>query len=176
MLLDPAKKQLHLPPVPVKFGDGQCRQVGVVGQEDQGLVPLAVDELDVSQLIRVAFCAFVAGQHAALVMDHPLPAVAGMGILSAILGVRLGTHHKVAAKAVKHVQPLIIHIGAVHHVDRTGLRQQRIKNVHVIEPGIGDLNERRDVALQIQQGMQLDAGLGLAERRPRKQRKANVDG
>ena len=43
-------------------------------------------------------------------------------------------------------------------------RQQCIENVHVIELGIGNFDERRDDALQIQQRMHLDFGLCLAKR------------
>ena len=41
---------------------------------------------------------------------------------------------------------------------------------------VRDVNERRDVAPQVQQRVQLDGGLGGAEQRPRKDRQAQVDG
>ena len=40
----------------------------------------------------------------------------------------------------------------------------------------GNMDESRDVAAQIEHGVELDGGLGLLERRPRKQRQAEVDG
>ena len=38
------------------------------------------------------------------------------------------------------------------------------------------MNKLRNIAAQVEQGMQLDGAFGLAKFRPRKQRKAQIDG
>jgi len=53
MLLDPFEEELHPPPRPVEFGDGQRGKYEVVGEEDQGLVPFPVDILDAAQLVGI---------------------------------------------------------------------------------------------------------------------------
>lgn len=45
-----------------------------------------------------------------------------------------------------------------------------------MELALRDVDEARDAAAQVEQGVRLDRALGLAELRPREQRKAEVDG
>jgi len=45
-----------------------------------------------------------------------------------------------------------------------------------VQLAIRDMNERRDIAAQIEQSVQLDRRLLLAKARPRKQRQAQIDG
>ena len=58
---DPLEKQFDLPAATVKLGDGQRRQLEVVGQEDQIPVVLGIVELDTAQVLRVALVGFDAG-------------------------------------------------------------------------------------------------------------------
>ena len=46
VLLYPFKKQLNMPTVFVQFCDGQCRQIGIVGEKYQSLVPASVVVFD----------------------------------------------------------------------------------------------------------------------------------
>jgi len=71
MLFDPLEKQFDLPAATVKLGDGQRRQLEVVGQEDQIPVMLGIVELDTAQVLRVALVGFDAGQGNGLVVDQP---------------------------------------------------------------------------------------------------------
>ena len=64
-----------------------------------------------------------------------------MRVKPAVLGVRLGAHYKITAISVKGVQPLVIKVCAIHHIAGTGFWQKCVKNVHVIEFGIGDFNQ-----------------------------------
>ena len=73
-------------------------------------------------------------------------------------------------------EPLEIQAGAVHDVERAGLRNQRVKHVDIMQPAVGDVDERRNASLQIQQRMELHGGLGGAEPGPREQRQAKIDG
>ena len=86
-------------------------------------------------------------------MDHPLIAVAGLRVEATVPGLGLGAHHEAAAEVVHRVQPLAIDTSPIHDVDGAGFRQQRIEDIDVAGPGVGDLDERGDIALQIQQGM-----------------------
>ena len=49
MLLDPLEEQLDLPAQTVELGDGEGGQREVVGEEDQSLAGLGVDEADQPQ-------------------------------------------------------------------------------------------------------------------------------
>ncbi len=168
--------QLYVPSVLVQLRDLQRRQFGVVGEEHKSHAELPVMVFDASELIGIILRAGRGAQNAALVRHQSAHPVIGMGVDAAELGVRLGAQHKVAAHAVEQMQPLEIQIGAVHHIDGAGFRHQQVQDVHIMQLGIGDVHERRDVSLQIQQRMQLDTGLGGAELGPREQRQAQVDG
>src|SRR5690606_25711753 len=52
---------------------------------------------------------------------------------------------------------------------------QQVEHPHVVELAVGDVQERRDIAAQIEQRVQLDRGLGPLVRRPREQRQTQVD-
>jgi hypothetical protein len=69
-----------------------------------------------------------------------------------------------------------IHIAAVHDVEGAWFRQQDIEDVDVVQFAVGDMDEGRDVATQVQEGMELDGGLGRTKQRPWKDRQAQVDG
>lgn len=51
MLLNPFEKEFHLPAAFVKLSNGHRRQAEVVGQEDQTLVLLGVEEADAPQFV-----------------------------------------------------------------------------------------------------------------------------
>ena len=53
---------------------------------------------------------------------------------------------------------------------------KHIQHVDLVGLAVRDMNESRDIAAQVQQGMQLDRCLGGTKRRPWKQRQAQVDG
>ena len=73
------------------------------------------------------------------------------------------------------VQALEVDVAAIHDVVGARLGNQQVEDVDVVNLAVGDFDEGRDVAAQVDQGMQLDRRLGRAERRPRKQRQAQVD-
>ena len=82
---------------------------------------------------------------------------------------------KKAALSVNTIQPLEIDVAAIHDIERAGLGHDLIKDVHVVHFAVGDADKRWDIAVQVQQRVHLDGGLGR-EMRPREQRQAQVDG
>src|ERR1700687_4449146 len=69
-----------------------------------------------------------------------------------------------------------VHIAPIHHVERTGFRQDFVKKTDVRPFSIGNLNESGNGAAQIQQRMHLHRGLGELESGPRKQGQAQING
>ena len=51
-----------------------------------------------------------------------------------------------------------------------------VQHIDLVGLAVGDVNEAGDAAMQIQQGVQLDSGLGGAKRRPGMQEQTQVDG
>ena len=74
------------------------------------------------------------------------------------------------------MQPLEIEIAAVHYVERSGLGRDLIEDVHVMHLAIGNADKQGNVAVQIDQRVQLDRSLVFTKARPRKHRQAQIDG
>ena len=66
-------------------------------------------------------------------------------------------------------------IAAVHHINGAGLRNQNIQDIDIVQLGLGNIDKGRNASAQIQERVQLDAGLGFSESRPREQRQAQID-
>jgi len=176
MLLDPLEEQLDLPTALVQRGNGQCGQGGVVGQEHQRLARLRIFETDAAQLLGIILRDIKAVQGDALVADDAGAAVCGHRIDSAGVHAALGAGDKERPRLMHREQAAEIQITPIHHIEGAGFEAQHIQHVDLVGLAIGNMNEGRNVAAQIQQGMQLDGGLGGTKRRPWKQRQAQIDG
>ena len=69
-----------------------------------------------------------------------------------------------------------VQIAAIHDVERAGFPDQLVEDVDVVNTAGGDNDDGGKVALQGQQRVEFDGGLVPAERGPRKQREAQVNG
>ena len=98
-----------------------------------------------------------------------------MGITALGFEVGLGTGHKEAFRLVQLIKPIEVDVASVHDVESTGLGQQQVQDVDVVQFAVADVEKRRDIATQIEERVQLDGCLGRAKRRPRKDRQAQVD-
>ena len=74
------------------------------------------------------------------------------------------------------IESFEVQIPAIHDVDRSGFYHQNVEDFDVVQLAVGDMDEARDVAAQIEQRVHLDRCLGRAKRCPRKQRQAQIDG
>ncbi len=63
------------------------------------------------------------------------------------------------------VETLKVQIAPIHHVERAGFRQDPVKDIHVMQFSIGNLNESGDGATQVQQRMHLQPLLWWTETR-----------
>src|SRR5207244_12986022 len=81
-----------------------------------------------------------------------------------------------AFRLVQLIKPLEVDVASVHDVESTRLGQQQVQNVDVVQFAIADVDERRDVATQVQERVLLDSRLGRAKRRTRKDRQTQCDG
>jgi len=117
-----------------------------------------------------------AGQRDGLVTDDAFRAIGRCRVEPACLHVRLGPRDEEGAGLVQDIEPREVDITAIHDVDRTGLGKQQIKDVHVVQLAVRDVDEGWNAAPQVEQGMHLHRRLGRAEMRPGKDRQAQVDG
>ena len=117
-----------------------------------------------------------AGEHDGLIANQPRASIDWMRITTLGFEVGFGAGDKEAFCLVQLIKPLEVDVASVHDVESTRLGQQQVQNVDVVEFAIADVDERRDVAAQVQERVQLDGRLGRAKRSPRKYRQAQVDG
>jgi len=133
VLLDPFEEQLDLPPAFIQLCDGQGGQHEVVGQEDQAFVCFRVVEFDPSDLFRVLLSGIEAGEEAGLVADQTTGTIDIIGVHSPELGIGLGSDDEECLREVYGVEPGVIEIASVHDIERTGLRNEVIENVDVMD-------------------------------------------
>ncbi len=174
MLFDPFEKQFDLPPASIKIGDALRRQVEMVGQKDQrlalGIFDLYASDRRWEMLLRIK-----AGQRTQLVADDAGRAVCRQRVSSSEAQIRLGSCHKKTAGLVQAMQSGEVEVAAIHDVERPGLGNDLVENVHVVQLSVADVDEAGNVATQVEQRMQLDGRLGRPKRSPRKYRQAQID-
>ena len=103
-------------------------------------------------------------------------AIGGGRIHPVRLEVGFGAGDEKRTGLVQPIQTGEIDITAVHDIDRASLRHQHIERMHIVQLAIGNMDETRDVAAQIEQCVHLHRGLGRSEMRPWEQRQAQIDG
>ena len=176
VLLDPLEEQLDLPAAFVELGDGQRRQREVVGQEDQGLGRHGVAISDAPEFVRVAGRRTDAAGSHGLIAEQARRLVDPAGVEPSELEGALGRYDEEGGRQRQAVETGEVDIAAVHDVEGAGFRDQLVEHPDVVPAAVADMNEARDIAPQIQQGMQFDGGLRAHEGRPWKDREAEVDG
>ena len=175
MLLDPPKEQFHLPPLFVKQGDALRGKGEIVGQENQVLFVLEVEEPDPAEFVGVMLNHVDSRQGDGLVGTHAGRLVDGFGIHATIPQVLFGPGDEEGQAKGKSMEPFEVEIPSIHHVIRPGFGNQLVEDMHVVPLPVGDLDERGDVPPQIQEGVEFDGRLPLPESRPRKEGEAQVD-
>jgi hypothetical protein len=90
--------------------------------------------------------------------------------------IRFGAGDEEGTRPMQHMQAREIDIAAIHDIGGAGLGQHEVESVNVVQLAVRDMDEARDAAAQIEQGVHLYRRLGGAKVRPRKQREAQIDG
>ena len=73
------------------------------------------------------------------------------------------------------VKPSEIQVAAIHDVEGSGLEDQLIQEMDVVNSPVCDDDNRRNIAAQVQHGVEFHGSLVLAEARPGKQGKTQID-
>ena len=102
----------------------------------------------------------------ARVADHTVGPVAGRRVHPPRVHPCLGNGDEEGASLMHRVRAPEVHIAPVHHVEGPGFHGEDIEHVPIVQLGVADVDEGRDRPAQVEQGVQLDGGLGSAKRRP----------
>ena len=148
----------------------------MIGEEHQGFGGCGVLESDAAQVLRIVLSGIESMERDGLVANQAGPAVGGGRVQASGVEVRFGSGDEEGACLSQYMETLEVEIGPVHDMEGPGLREQEVKDVDIVQLAIGDVDKAGDGSAQVEQGMQLDGGLGGAKRCPGKHRQAQVDG
>jgi hypothetical protein len=63
---------------------------------------------------------------------------------------------------MQHMKSCEIDVAPIHNVDRSRLQEQEIERVHVVQLAVGDVDDARNAAAQMEQCVHLHGGPGTA--------------
>ena len=110
-----------------------------------------------------------------MIGEDAVGGVPGPGVQAMCIEVFLRTRHEEGARLIEDAEPAEIQIGAVHEVDRAGLRDEVVEHVDIMELAVRDVDKARDRAAKVQKGVHFHGPLGGAETGPREDRQAQID-
>jgi hypothetical protein len=90
--------------------------------------------------------------------------------------VAFGTGHKEGAGLMHLKQASKLDVASVLDVECTSFQNQDIQNINLVHLAIADVEEGRNRASEVQQGVQHDGCLCFAKQRPVKQAQIHIDG
>src|ERR1700730_12836814 len=143
------------------------RESEVVGKELEPLLRLRVQIGDAAERIRVNGGGFKRRQDNGVIGSHASRLVQWMGVAPLQQDVLFGTYDEECRAESEHKKALEIDIASVHDVERTGLGEDLIQNVHVVHFAVCNADKRRNIAVQVEQRMYLHRCFVLAKLGPR---------
>lgn len=176
VLLDPFEEQFDVPSTLVDGRDGQCWQFEVVGQESQRFAGFGIDVADTAQLLGIECFAFRRTQTNDLIAPQSSRAVDRIGATDIRTKIAFRPRDKECPGLIDTMKPTKIDVSTIHYINASGLEENLVQDVHVVDTAFCNAYEYWDGAAQIHQGVQLDGRLGLPEGGPGKHRKAKIDG
>jgi hypothetical protein len=175
MLLDPFEEQFDLPSLTIQIGNHRGGQLHIVGHESDRLASV-VEHFYAANSARVMLVCIEQRQSSNLIEDDVgIGSVYGVGVTTLESSVALCTGDKEAPCGVNGVKAFEIDVTPIHQVEGPGFDRQIVEHVDLVHLAIADIDKTGDVALQIEQGVKFDSGLGSTKWSPRMQRQAKVD-
>ena len=176
VLFDPFKEQFDLPATLVIVGDLAGITMGYVGQQNNVLIILLVNQTHTSQRLRVMMLALIPCQADQLITLQATRGVDWCGGFSIEPEILPGSDDKATALPVQVIQPFEIQITSIHDVDTACQNRDHIQNLYIMGLAIGNMDKSGDRALQIHHRVKFDGGLLLSKLRPWKQRQTQING
>ena len=176
MLFDPFEKQFDLPAAFVQPRDDDRGQCEVVREKHQPAFVFGVVKRNASKWIGVQLCRLHARQDDRLIAPQSGRFVHLVVRPSLEIEIAYATRDKKRRARREAVQPLEIHIAAIHYIERADFEEQLIEHVHIVHFSRGNVDETGNVAAEVEKRVQLHSALATTKLGPRKQTQAQVDG
>ncbi len=175
VLFDPTKKQLYMPAALVKRRDDRSRKDKIIGQKGQIAVVVPVIESDAAELVGIGVVGIESREDDRLIADQIRGFIHRPRVEPAALKIGLSADDEKGLTLMEEVETGEIKVATIEDIETAGLGDEIIQDPDVVNFSFCDLDKRGDRAPQIQKGMELDGGLGLAENGPREKRKTKID-
>src|SRR5215469_17973415 len=153
------EKQFHLPTTFVDLGDHQRRELEVVGEELQSTLVLNVQVAHAPQRIGISFRRFDGGQDNGVVRAYAGGLVYRVRVAPLKQNILFRADNEECRAECEHKQAGEIQVAAIHNVECTSFRNELVQDVHIPGFAIGDADKRRNIAVQVEQGMHLHSRL-----------------
>ena len=148
---------------------------GSDAQENQLPFGVLIMESDPSQMIRIEDGRTLIGQSNGLITDHPTRTIGRVRAHTATFEVGFVPNDKVGRILMKTIQTTKVKESSVHNVNDTRFSRNPVQESHIMNATGGNADHRRDIATQIQLGVEFEGGLGLAEFSPGEQAQTQID-
>ena len=175
MLFNPLEESFDEPPAAVQFRDCFCRQLAVVGEQNEMLVAGGVKIANAPEFFGILFFGVETAEGDELVASEPRCFVDGKGFEAVKDQIVLGPDDEGGGCLMDAKEAFEIGITTVHDVDGARLDDQFVEDVDVMHLAICDNDDGGNGAAQVEERVQLDRGLRPAEVRPGKDRETEVD-
>src|SRR6266403_1249022 len=109
---------------------------------------------------RIVLAGGIAIQRDGLIGNDAYRPIGRRGVDAVGIQVRLGASDEEGASLMQDVKTREVDVAAIHNVDGARFGEQQIEGVNVVQLAVRDVNEARDIAAQIEQGVQLHRRLG----------------
>lgn len=176
MLLHPFEKQFHVPALSVELCNGEPFVSEMVGEEAINIACGKVFISDHSESLGITPGSLKTCQTYDLIGNHTCSLVNLQGINDFILNIVFGSCDEERPLLMNKIEESEeIDISLIHQVYGSEFDTKMVKHIDIVYGGICEVNEYREVASEIQQGMHLDSSFGLPELCPGTELKAQTD-
>ena len=174
--LDPAEEQFDSPAQLVEHRHSERGNFEVIGQKHEGLAGFQIDEFDAPQKHRIVASGFLDRGLADMIAPQAGETIDRLRVMPREAQVALGACNEEGTCFCDQRQASEVHVATVHQVEGTRLEEQFVEPVHIVLARPCNADAGGNGATQIDLGVHLDAGLGLAKVGPVEERERQVDG
>lgn len=175
VLLNPLEEKFDLPTPFIDGSNCQCRQIEVIGQEDQSLSCIGIEKADTSQLTGVVSFTLFSAQSNNLIAAQTGRLIDWSGLTNVESGVAFCPNDKVGVGTFYYKESSKVEVSPVEDIDTSGLNMHLIHEVDIMHRTVCDLYEDWDRTGQVNLGVEFNRGFGLTEMSPGKHRKAQIN-
>lgn len=175
VLLDPFEEEFDLPARLVDLRYDQRVDLEAVGDEDQELSGLRVQEAYPPQVVGKERLGLRSVEADRLVGPQTGRLVHGTRLADVVAHVGLRSCHEESPGRMDARQSKEIYVSTIQYVESSGLEGDPVQSVDVVDFSLRDRYECRDRAIQVDHGMELDGRLSSSKTGPWEEVHAQVD-